>query len=341
MSIIHYPLSINHYLCAVSLKFLIIQTSFLGDVILATSVIEKLYSYFPNDNIDILVRKGNESVLRNNPKLANILILDKKETKLKNLFAIIKKVRSSKYDYVINLHRYGSSGLVTFLSGAKFKSGFQSNPFSFCYTHKYSHVMDRDLHEVERNQQLIAFLTDSEFAQPKLYPGEQDYKSVAKYQSQKYICIAPGSVWATKRLPVEKWVELCDKTSCMIYIIGAPDENKLAEEIISRSKNNKIKSLCPDLTLLQSAALIKDAGMNYVNDSAPLHICSAMNAACTAFFCSTIPEFGFGPLADGAVTIQTSLYLDCKPCGIHGRRSCPVGHFKCGNTIDINLIQTK
>lgn len=328
----------NHYLCPVPAKFLIIQTSFLGDVILATSVVEKLYAFYPDGAIDFLVRKGNESILQNNPKLNEVLVWDKQENKYGNLFKMIARVRDHDYDYVINLHRFGSSGLVTFLSGAKFTSGFHNNPFSFAYTHKYKHIIGNGMHEVERNQQLISFLTDSAYANPKIYPGENDYELMSKFKSEKYICIAPGSVWATKRLPMEKWVELCNKFEGKVYIIGSPDEHELALEVIALTKNKQMESLCGALTLLQTAALMQDAAMNYVNDSAPLHLCSAMNAPCTAFFCSTVPEFGFAPLADGALTVQTDLFLDCKPCGVHGFKVCPRGHFKCGHTIDINTL---
>lgn len=323
-----------------SLKFLIIQTSFLGDVILATSVIEKLHAHYPHDTIDLLVRKGNETVLQNNPKLNNILVWEKGTNKLANLMQMVKLVRKNRYDYVINLHRFASSGFITFLSSAKFKIGFHNNPFSFCYSHKFRHHIGHGMHEVERNQQLIEFLTDRDFAMPKIYPSESDFDAVKIYKSEKYICIAPGSVWATKRLPVDKWVELCNGTGCRIYIIGAPNENDLALEILSKTTHTNLEILCLKLTILQSAALIKEASMNYVNDSAPLHLCSATNALCTAFFCSTIPEFGFGPLSVGAITVQSELKLACKPCGIHGFHACPLGHFKCGTTININSLPT-
>jgi heptosyltransferase-2 len=88
---------------------------------------------------------------------------------------------------------------------------------------------------------------------------------------------------------------------------------------------------------MQSAALMKSARMNYVNDSGPLHICSAMNAPVTAFFCSTTPAFGFGPISDQSIIIESKLNLACKPCGLHGYKSCPKGHFDCGNSIFIDI----
>jgi heptosyltransferase-2 len=83
---------------------------------------------------------------------------------------------------------------------------------------------------------------------------------------------------------------------------------------------------------------VQDAQMNYVNDSAPLHLASAMNAPVTAFFCSTIPAFGFGPQSANATIIETTIKLDCRPCGLHGYKACPKGHFKCAESIDIKAI---
>jgi heptosyltransferase-2 len=85
------------------------------------------------------------------------------------------------------------------------------------------------------------------------------------------------------------------------------------------------------LSFLESAALMKHAVMNYVNDSAPLHLASATDAPVTAVFCSTIPAFGFGPLSSNSRVIETIEDLECRPCGLHGYKVCPRGHFKCAN----------
>ena len=94
------------------MKFLVIQTSFLGDVILATAIAEKLHSIYPHGAIDFLVKFGNESVLKNNPNIRNVLVWDKKHDKYGNLIKLIGIVRKHQYEYVINLHRFGSSGLL-------------------------------------------------------------------------------------------------------------------------------------------------------------------------------------------------------------------------------------
>ena len=113
-------------------KFLIIQTAFIGDVILATSVVEKIHQQYPDAQIDFLLRNGNASLLDGNPKINEVIVWDKSNRKDTNLFGIIRKVRNEGYDYVINLHRWFSSGLVTILSGARNKIGFNKIRFRFC-----------------------------------------------------------------------------------------------------------------------------------------------------------------------------------------------------------------
>ncbi|MFH1320826.1 MAG: glycosyltransferase family 9 protein [Bacteroidota bacterium] len=115
------------------MKFLIIQTAFAGDVILATPVIEKLHQHYPEAVIDFLLRKGNEDILKGNPCLNELIIWNKKQRKYRHLWYIIRRIRIKKYDYVINLQRFLSTGLITVLSGAKKTIGFNKNPFFFSF----------------------------------------------------------------------------------------------------------------------------------------------------------------------------------------------------------------
>ena len=331
------------------MKFLCIQTAFLGDVILATSAAEKLHQFFPTAEIDFLLRKGNESVFENHPFIHEVIVLDKKNDKWKNFFSIASKVRKKKYDYLINFHRFGSSGYITWRSGAKEKIGFDKNPFSFCYTKKIKHEIGNCKHEVERNHELIAHLTDNIPAKPKLYPSEKILERIKSHlpsailQQTSYICIAPASVWITKQFPKEKWIELINNVpnEISVFLLGGKVDASSCDNIKRETRNTKhetIEVLAGKLSILETAALMKDAKMNYVNDSAPMHIASAMNAPVTAIFCSTIPAFGFGPLSDNSRIVETKEKLECRPCGLHGYKQCPEEHFKCARTIDIKEI---
>ncbi|NJL11975.1 MAG: glycosyltransferase family 9 protein [Microscillaceae bacterium] len=312
-------------------KILIIQTAFLGDVILATALIEKLYQHFPTAQLDFLLRKGNEGLLQGHPKLRQILIWDKKQRKLPHLWQIIRRVRAERYDLLVNLHRFASSGLITAFSRAGYTVGFRKNPWSFAFHHRVRHLFGDGTHEVSRNLSLISHLTDAALVKPRLYPQPADTARVETLKKKPYFCLAPTSVWFTKQWPAEKWIALCDllPASHPVYLLGAPDDVSQCQAIQGRTQHPDVQVLAGQLSLLASAALMADARMNFVNDSAPLHLASAVNAPTTAIFCSTLPSFGFGPLADEHRVIEARPSPHCRPCGSHGHQACPRQHFKC------------
>ena len=311
-------------------KILLIQTAFIGDVILSTPLIANLHKQFPNIQIDYLVKKGNEELLSGHPNVNHVFIFDK-GNKYVSLKENIRLIRQEKYDTIINLHRYASSGLICALSGAKQKIGFKKNPFSFLYSKSYKHSIGNGEHEVDRNLTLIASFCDINIRKPSIYPSSKDYALVSKFQGKAYYCLAPASIWFTKQAPISTWLKLIEKLSDSdhaIFLMGGPNDKALCDQIISES-TKEVRSLAGELSIMQSVAFMKNAKRNYVNDSGPLHFASAVNAPVTAFFCSTIPAFGFGPLSDDAKIIEVA-GLPCRPCGLHGHKTCPEGHFKCG-----------
>lgn len=322
-------------------KILIIQTAFIGDVVLATALVEKIKAFHPLAVIDVLVRKGNESLLQNNPNINSVLVWNKKENKLKNLFSILQKIRKTKYDKVINVQRFFATGLLTAFSKAKEKIGFDKNPLSIFFTTKVPHIISTTppyRHEVERNNDLIKNFTDDTLSLPKLYPSTADYESVQQYTALPFVTMTPSSVWFTKKFPFEKWIELIDSfpSTHKIFLLGGKDNIDECKAIQEKSNSKSIDILAGKLSFLQSTSLMKHATMNYVNDSAPLHFASSVNAPVTAFFCSTLPAFGFTPLSTKSFIVETHEQLICRPCGLHGKKECPLKHFKCGYTINVN-----
>lgn len=319
-------------------RILVIQTAFLGDVILATPVISELFRLYPLSKIDVLVRKGNESLLSNNPCINEVITFDKKAPKIAMVKKLLKKIRLTNYDEVINLHRFASTGILTIFSGAKSKVGFDKNPLSFLFTRKIKHSMTGQ-HEVERNLKCIEHHGAKSFVKPQLFPSTADLQKIKPLIQQKYYCLAPASVWFTKQLPIAKWIELATELSKVgkVYLIGGSGDRELCDSILEQLKNSNCENLAGNFTFLESAVLMQGAARNYVNDSGPMHICSAMNAPTTVFYCSTIPSFGFGPLADDAEVKETNLILNCRPCGLHGFKVCPEKHFLCANSIVLNV----
>jgi len=324
-------------------KILIIQTASIGDVILTTPLLEKLHYLYPDASIDFLLKKGNESLFESHPYLHYVYIWDKKTAKYKNLFHLLKQIRKKKYDLVVNIQRFATSGFITAFSKAATTIGFDKNPFSFLFSKKIKHLIGKGLHEVERNLELLAHLPCNHKLSIRLYPSVADFAKVAYLKVNIYICIAPASLWETKQFPKNKWIEFINTidNDINIYLLGAKNDVFLCDDIISGTNNKKCINLAGKLSMLESAALIKDAHMNYVNDSSPLHLASATNARVTAVFCSTVPEFGFGPISDDAEIIEVAEKLNCRPCGLHGYHDCPEKHFKCAMDIDIQRLKNR
>jgi len=360
-------------------KILVIQTASIGDVILATALLEKLHHFYPEASLDFLVKKGMEPLFYRHPFIHRVLVWDK-SNKYKNLHDLIHEVRRSKYDVVINVQRFALTGLLTLFSGAKRTIGFDKNPFSLLFTKRVPHEIGPGIHEIRRNQKLIEDLTDEQAEKPRLYPGQMPdpgsrkpdpilSSGIGHPPSGTYYTISPASLWFTKQYPAERWAELIGQMSdeSTIYLLGSKSDFELCEEIIRlvftpkspfaalRSQGDllppiasvakqqgragegfpSIVNLAGQLSLLESAALMKGAQMNFTNDSAPMHLASAVNAPVTVVYCSTTPDFGFGPLSDNRTIVEVQSELSCRPCGLHGLNKCPKNHFRCA--FDINL----
>ncbi len=319
-------------------KILIIQTASLGDVILSTSVLESIYAVDKDIELHLLVKKGNESLFTHHPFIKAIHVWDKKNNKRRSLKQNRKEFKKIGFDYIINIQRFFSTGFLSIRCGAKTVIGFKKNPCSLFFSKAVSHDIGNKLHEIERNHLLVqAIFPEAKLNKPKLYPSKEDFVAVEKYKTAApYYCIAPASLWFTKQYPVEKWVEIIDllDKNANIYLSGSAADKAICQEIIMKSTHPHIYDLSASLTLLELAALMRDAAMNFVNDSAPLHIASAMNAKLCSIFCSTTPDFGFGPLSDSSFIIEANPYPPCKPCGLHGKKYCPIKTFDCAYNIN-------
>jgi len=213
--------------------------------------------------------------------------------------------------------------------------GYRKNPFALLFNRNIEHRIGDGRHEVERLHDLIGHLQIKRQA-PKLYPSDQHRTKVKR--ANRYVTIAPASVWHTKQWPAHKWTALIQALdpALEVVLIGAPNDQALCDSIAKHAERGIV--LAGQLNLLESAALIEHAEMNYVNDSAPLHLASAMNAPVTAVFCCTIPAYGFGPTHASGRIVEITENLACRSCGLHGKRACPEGHFKCAESIRIEQV---
>lgn len=304
-------------------RALFIQTAFIGDAILGTAAVEALHGH--DFKVDVLVRKGNELFYQDHPKVGRVWIWDKKN-KWRSWWTLLKQVRKERYDVLFLAQRFFTMGLFALLSKANRKVGYAQGWWSYFYDSRIRHVWGTGVHEVQRLMDLVG---SNQFHMPYL-----DVESHAvELPQENFITISPASVWKTKQAPLSVWQQvLGGNQDKKVLILGGPGDNSALQMLMQEMNPNHSnwEIVAGRYSLMQSAYVMKHAVMNYVNDSGPLHLCSATNAPVTAFFCSTVPAFGFGPLSKESVVLETKENLDCRPCGMHGHAKCPKGHFKCG-----------
>jgi heptosyltransferase-2 len=329
---------------------LIIQTAFIGDTILASHFARAVKDQYPNSKIHFFLRQGNESVIQGLSSIEKVWVWNKQGGKTKNLIKLILEMRKIRFGKVFNLHRHFNSGVVSALMKSNFKVGFKQNPLSFFYTHKVNHLIPHKSksgvwHEVQRNLQLLQqsapaleIVDNSKIYKPELPLQDKHFAKVAPHSEGIYFVVAPASVWFTKAWSEHKYRELTVELAKQgkVLFIGASSDKELCDRI--RADISNTENLCGQLNLLDSAALMKKAKRVFVNDSAPLHLASCVNAKTTAIFCSTVQEFGYTPLADDSVVVDMGSTLSCRPCGLHGYKACPLTHFKCSEDIEIKRV---
>ena len=328
-------------------RILIIQTAFLGDVILCTPLIKSTRKFFPNSFISFLLIPQTKNIVENNPHLNEIIVYDKKgkEKGLKNFFKMVEKIKKRNFDLAIIPHRYLRCALLAYLAKIPQRIGFDKSIGSFLFTQKVTY--QSNWHEVDRNLSLLSdFSHDLLDKTPELFPGPEDYSYASELlhdsgikENDKIVGVAPGSVWATKRWLSERFAEVSDliikEAGAKVIFLGSNEDEKLCSEIGTLMKEKPVV-LAGKTNVLQSAAMISKCKVILSNDSAPVHIASAMNKPVVAIFGSTIPEFGFAPCGEGNIIIEKK--MECRPCGIHGKNRCTEKHFKCMTEISTQEV---
>ena len=315
------------------MNILIIQTAFIGDVVLSTPLIEKVRDAYPEGKITYVTTPVGASILRNNPNLEEIIEYDKRgEHKgVRGLFALGKRLKYKNFDLVICPHRYLRSSLLAWLTGCNSRMGYDNAAGKFLFTERVHY--DKSKHEVEK---LLSFVKGNEGKRYdiKLYPGRKERENIEKIwkdrkiEGKKVVTIAPGSKWFTKKWPVEYFNDLIEKLGrrddIVMVLIGGNDELFLN----IRETENTV-NLIGETNLLEVAEVARRSDIVLTNDSSPIHIASAWpETHIMAIFGATVKELGFFPWSLNSQVIENK-GLPCRPCGLHGGKKCPKGHFKC------------
>ncbi|HLT24260.1 MAG TPA: glycosyltransferase family 9 protein [Ignavibacteria bacterium] len=319
------------------MKVLVVQTAFIGDVILTLPMVQALKKAQPDTVIDFMCIPTTAELLTGNAYINEVIIYNKRKGGFRGLWQIAREVKAGDYDIIISPHRSYRSALIAFMSGCENTISFDKSDMSSLYKTTVPYI--QDIHEIQRNLKLLEPLgiKEENIIRPELFPSGEDKSKIdalleATNQTENgFICIAPGSVWFTKRYPKEKFLNLLKilgERNVSVFLIGGKNDMELGDYLYDNSGKEGLFNVIGKLSLLESTELIRRAKLLVTNDSAPLHIGNAMGTNVIAIYGATIPGFGFYPYGENDVAFETN-GLPCRPCSIHGGNKCPIGTFEC------------
>lgn len=352
-------------------RILFNQTAFLGDLLLSIPTLNNLKRIFPNGNITLICRKGTASLAQELKLADQIFEVDKKNSD--SLKALKKNIKTQSYDIAISPHESTRSALFMWNVKAECKIGFYRWWSSWIYNKTIPRNMS--LPDALRQLSLLSELDEVikqaivSYSQSKGNFGKlrvdslsdrlkvpalafmglknriQSHRSIESEQSVicKYpqvkdaIFIAPGSVWETKKWTLDGYVELSKKLAHnnQIILIGSPDEKSLCDKI-----QNEVPSalnLAGRTTLFELLCLMTEGKALVCNDSGSMHLGSVAELPTVAIFGPTVLEIGYQPWQDKALVVENTR-LNCRPCGLHGHKVCPIGTHECMKSISANEI---
>jgi len=318
------------------MKVLVIQTAFLGDLILTIPLLEVL-----SENgyaVHLIGLAQFKEIFEKHPAVKKYISFDKKgkDKGISGFLKILKEIKKENYDVLISPHRSTKTGLLAFLSGIKKKIGFDKGGARIFMdiTVEYS----KNSHEIERNLQLIEPLNLKKKNFDFFIPVEENIvKNLREELKDGFIVFSPGSNWKTKIWPFEYWKELAQRLSEKEKIVFVADK-----EYFKLKEDKNILNLMGKTNLEELIAIVKLSKMVVSGDSAIIHIASSFKKKTVEIYGPTIKEFGFYPYnTEYRIAEISKNILKCRPCSIHGPDRCPLGHFKCMKDLKVDFVLEK
>jgi len=318
------------------LKILIIRLSSIGDILLSTPFIRQIKLKVSNAGIDYVVKRQYADLLRFNPNINNLIEFD---DRTHNLKMIRKQIRANGYNYIFDLHNNWRSNYLRFGYPDGLHNRIKKDKVrQFCLVHFKKNIYKQiipipqrylkvgEALGIEDDQQGLDMFWDARLASGlKIQLMSKQFNP----DTDRYICLAPGAGFFTKRWPVEYFkqltVSLLQSYRHKLVILGGEGDRYLHTVFPT---GERIINLAAELNLLQSAIVLSRAKALIVNDTGLMHMAAAVKIPVLAIFGNTVEEFGFFPYRARSVVVQNEK-LYCRPCSHVGRKNCPEGHFKC------------
>ncbi len=304
-------------------KILVIETSFPGDAVIATCIAEEIKRLDLETNITYLVRPEVAELLRFAPAIDCVDTFDKygEDAGRRGIERVGKKLATLQFDLAIVINPSTRNRAVL-------------KHTSIPYIRIFEEPMEQYAHRSERILTVLAqdFPNASLLTMPRLSPPAPKFPL-----PESFVAIAPGSVWATKCWLAERFrdvaAEYAKRGIASVIIGGKADVHRGA---IVASGNPLAVDLTGKTTFAQAASIIARAKLVVANDSAPVHIATAVRTPVVAIFGPTVPAFGFAPSERLGAVVQAGQW--CRPCTSHGPDICPIHTHECMKKISVEQV---
>jgi ADP-heptose:LPS heptosyltransferase len=306
----------------------------MGDIIYTTPVVRCLKLQLPDCEVHFLTKEQFKYIYEHNPYLTKLHLL---KPKLKDTIADIK---AENFDLIIDLHnniRTSIIKLATFLPASTYKKERFTKWLALKF--KWKSLYSKD-HLVDRYLKTVKFLDVKNDDKPIDYYIAKSYKLedfLPESHTQSFVAFIIGATHFTKRMPVEKVIDICRGINEPIVLLGGKDVIQNAEAI-QHALGNKVYSTCGKTNLDQSVFIVSKAKKVIGFDTGLTHIAEAFNMPHVSIWGSTAPELlGVFPYKIDD-SLEVGIELPCRPCSKFGLEACPLGHFKCMKDIPDSQI---
>ncbi|GAB3741562.1 glycosyltransferase family 9 protein [Hymenobacter agri] len=314
------------------MKVLVLRFSSIGDIVLTTPVVRALAQQVPGAAVHFATKPGYRGLLEANPYVARVHVLSG------SLRELVQELKAEKFDYIVDLHHNLRTQLI------KLQLGVKSSSFDKLNWQKWLLVNFKvnrlpDVHIVQRYLAAAAPLgvhDDGRGLDYFIPTGQEvDLATLPADFQRGYVAVAIGAQHATKRLPLEKLVELCQQLAPRpVMLLGGPEDAPVAEAIMAAESPGRqvpkspIHNGCGRYSLHQSASLLRQASFVVSHDTGLMHIAAAFGKRTYSVWGNTVPEFGMYPFRTEFENLEVK-GLNCRPCSKIGFAKCPQGHFRC------------
>ncbi|MDT8286122.1 MAG: lipopolysaccharide heptosyltransferase II [Elusimicrobiales bacterium] len=320
-------------------RILLMQGAFLGDCVLTLPLLRQLRGLFPSAAVSVLARPETAGVFAQaDPSVTVIEDRKRSSSFFAEFFRLKREIEKASFDVAVIPHRSLRSALLARLAGVPRRVGFSSSAGAFLLTDRvpFSWL----LHDLERNLTLLLPLKGRpEPAWPGLSSPPDPFKKFGLPDSG-LVGVNPGSAWPTKCWPAARYAEvikrLHEERGLKAVLVGGPKERQVAAEVERLAGPGTCFNLAGRTDLGELMAVIKRMKLFLTNDSGPMHIAAAYGVPTAAVFGPTTRELGFFPYGERNEVLEE--FLECRPCALHGSRSCPRDHFLCMKLITADKV---